>query len=42
MNIDEMDGLYKDVWYMINLRTKAERIEFFKFWVEYNLEDDLE
>lgn len=36
-NIDELDGIYQDVFYMINLRKKADRIAFFEYWLKENL-----
>jgi hypothetical protein len=38
--ITKLDGLYQDVWYMINLRKKSDRIEFFKIWLKENLGEE--
>ena len=37
VRIEDLDGLYQDVHYMINLRTKKERNDFFKIWLAENL-----
>ena len=40
MNIDELDGLYQDVWHIVNLTKKADRIAFFKIWLKENLGEE--
>ena len=34
MNIDKLDALYQDVWTIVNLTKKADRIAFFKIWLK--------
>ena len=34
---DAEDGMYGDVWDMVNMRTQSERRAFFVWWLKMNL-----
>ena len=40
IQIEKLDGLYLDVWDMINENKKSDRIAFFKIWLKHMLGDN--
>ena len=40
IEIEKLDGLYLDVWDMINENKKSDRIAFFKIWLKHMLGDN--
>ena len=37
MDEHDCDGMYREVWEMVNMRTKAERKSAFLWWLKCNL-----
>lgn len=38
----KISGMYGDIWNMIMLRTKQERIAFFQAFIEWNMGDEFD